>query len=116
MRPEQPPRVRWLFWAILSLLLIDRLDILCRFGFQFTDNDQVVFWMGTRDYAHLVFHEPCLYGQNYNFMLESLLAAPFFRLGIPCQYLLPMVTSALAVAPYLALAFGFLKRDLLVAC
>src|SRR5580658_11307929 len=105
-----------IFWAILLLLLGDRLLLLVRFGFQYTDNDQVVFWMGARDYAHGVFHEPCLYGQNYNYMLESFLAAPFFRLGIPCWYLLPVVTSALALAPFLALAFCFLKRDLLAAC
>jgi hypothetical protein len=49
-------------------------------------------------------------------MLESFLAAPLFRLGMPCWYLLPTVTSLLALAPYLALAFCFLKRDLLVAC
>jgi len=90
--------------------------MLWRFGFQYTDNDQVVFWMGARDYSQGSFHEPCLYGQNYNYMLESLLAAQFFRLGIPCWYLLPVVTSALALAPYLALAFCFLKRDLLAAC
>jgi len=89
--------------------------LLWRFGFQYTDNDQVFFWLGARNYSHGIFHEPCFYGQNYNYMLESFLAAPFFRLGIPCWYLLPVVTSVLALAPYLALAFYFLKRDLLAA-
>ena len=72
--------------------------------------------MGTRDYAHGIFREPCLYGQNYNYMLEPFLAAPFFRLGLPCWYVLPVVSSALALAPYLALAFCFRKRDLLTGC
>jgi hypothetical protein len=95
---------------------MDRFILLWRFGFQFTDNDQVVVWLGAKDYSHGVFHEPCFYGQNYNYMLESFLAAPFLRLGLPCWRLLPLVTSALALAPYLALAFCFLRRDLLVAC
>src|ERR1700733_6666319 len=100
MTSEPPPRVRMIFRAILFLLLVDRLGLLWRFGVQYTDTDRVVFWMGARDYAHWIFHEPCLYGQNYNYMLESLLAAPFFRLGLPCWYLLPVVTSALALVPY----------------
>jgi hypothetical protein len=105
-----------IFPAILFLLLVDRFGLLWRFGFPFTDNDQVLFWMVTRDYAHGIFHEPFLYGQNYNGTLEPLLAAPFFRLGLPCWYLLPAVTSALALAPYLALAFSFRKRNLPAAC
>ena len=104
------------FWAILLLLLVDRLGLLWRFGFKYTDNDQVVFWLGAKDYARGIFHEPCFYGQNYNYMLESFLAAPFFRLGLPCWYLFPVVTSALALAPYVALGLCFRKRDLLAAC
>jgi hypothetical protein len=116
MRSEPSPRAGLIFWAILLLLFVDRLGLLCRFGVQYTDNDQVVFWMGARDYARGLFHEPCMYGQNYNYMLESLLAAPFVRLGFPCQSIFPMVTSALALAPYLALAFGWRKRNLPAAC
>jgi hypothetical protein len=112
----QPARYGVIFWVMLALLFVDRLGLLWRFGFRYTDNDQVVFWMGAKDYARGLFHEPCVYGQNYNYMLESLLAAPFFLLRLPCWYLLPVVTSALTVAPYLALAFCFRKRNLLAAC
>ena len=55
-----------IFPAILFLLLVDRFGLLWRFGFPFTDNDQVLFWMVTLDYAHGIFHEPFLYCQNYN--------------------------------------------------
>jgi hypothetical protein len=105
-----------IFWLIFSLAIIDRLHLLTRFGFLFTDSDQVILWVGGRDYSHGIFREPCVYGQNYNYMLESLLAAPFLRLGIAPWLAFPVVTSVLALAPYLAFAFYYRRRDLAAAC
>ncbi|MGD0816157.1 MAG: hypothetical protein ABSA83_21405 [Verrucomicrobiota bacterium] len=105
-----------IFWLTFSLAIIDRLHLLMRFGFVFTDSDQVIFWVGGRDYSHGIFHEPCVYGQNYSYMLESLLAAPFLRLGIAPWFAFPVVTSVLAVAPYLAFAIYYRRRDLAAAC
>jgi hypothetical protein len=105
-----------LWWAIVSLAFLDRVLVLARFGFPFTNSDQVLLWMCGRDYSHGEFHEPCVYGQNYNFPLESLLAAPFLRLGFAAWHVLPIVTTTLAMAPFLALGFYFRRRDLMVAC
>ncbi|MGP8198773.1 MAG: hypothetical protein ACLQU4_04650 [Limisphaerales bacterium] len=105
-----------IFWLTFSMAIIDRLHLLMRVGFVFTDSDQVIFWAGGRDYSHGIFHEPCVYGQNYNYMLESLLAAPFLRLGIAPWLAFPVVTSLLALAPYLAFAFYYRRHDLAAAC
>src|SRR5665213_583465 len=61
------------FWLIFIMAILDRVFRLARFGVRFTDSDQVILWMGAQDFARGIFHEPCVYGQNYGFMLEPLL-------------------------------------------
>lgn len=110
-------RHRFIFWFIFLLVLIDRAWVLHAFGFQFTSNDDLLFWLGAKDYSHGIFHEPFMYGQNYNFMVESVFAAPFLRLGIAPEYLFPIVTSTLALIPFLAFGMYYLRKgNLPAAC
>jgi len=70
-------------------------------------------WIGSYDFYKLEFYEPAYYGQNYNTMLEALLAAPFFRFASPA-YILPIVTSTLALFPYFILAIVCYRKQLKV--
>jgi hypothetical protein len=105
--------------VLASALVVQRWVVLDHFGFRYTDNDQVVMWYGATELSHLRFHEPRFYGQDYNTMLESALAAPLVALRVPHAYALPLVTSVLALVPFLLLA-GFAHRRKLhvtsVAC
>jgi hypothetical protein len=105
------PRIRRLFFPALVLLLADRLVFLFLFGFQYAGSDDCIFWIGAKDYAHGIFHEPMIYGQNYGYMLEALLAVPGMWFHIPPQYLFPVISSLLGVAPFITFAFWFRKKN-----
>lgn len=100
-----------IFLFLLLLLIADRVLSLWFFGFVYTDIDQTVIWNGAMDYSQGIFREPFFYGQDYNFMLEALLAVPLIWLGIPVYKALPIVTAVLSVVPFIALAFFFRKRN-----
>ena len=93
------------FLFILGLLLLDRLLVLYYFGFRYTDIDEMIFWLGANDYARGVFHEPFFYGQNYNYMLEAFFAVPFIWAGFSVKFVLPAVTSLLALFPYIFISY-----------
>jgi hypothetical protein len=88
------------FILIMVLVVADRWILLEEFAFRFVDDDQSIMWYGAREMALGHFHEPCFYGQNYNSMLESLLAVPFIKSGISYYIALPLITSLLALMPY----------------
>lgn len=87
--------------------------MLQKFGFVYSDADQVMMWIGSSDFHNLEFYEPAYYGQNYNTMLEALLAAPFFKYAAP-YYILPIVTSILAILPYFILSIVYYHKQLKV--
>jgi hypothetical protein len=58
-----------------------------------------------------IFREPFMYGQDYNPMLEALIAAPFLRIGADPWFVLPVVTSVLALLPFISWAFWHWRRD-----
>lgn len=89
-----------------------RVWILVQFGFQYTDSDQTIMWLGTVNYSQGLFHEPRFYGQNYNTMLESLLAVPLYKAGTPLYVALPVITTILTLLPYYLIAFfTYLKKS-----
>lgn len=94
---------RWLFGLAL-LALFDRILLLLEFGFRYVGSDDLIFWQGATDYAQGVFHEPCFYGQNYNLMLEALVAVPLLWCGVPHHAALPVATSVLALSPFFIFA------------
>lgn len=90
------------FPALVLLGLLDRLHLLLRFGSRYVGTDDSIIWQGASDYARLIFHEPYFYGQDYNPMLEALLAAPFIAMGLVHWFVLPTITCLLSLAPYWA--------------
>lgn len=106
--PLTPSR---LFRFALLLLLADRLIVLLLFGFRYTGSDDVLLWNIANDYAQGIFHEPFMYRQNYNPALESLLAVPFLWLKIPPHIAFPLLTSVLALFPFITFAYWFKRKD-----
>lgn len=92
------------FFLFAIALLFYRCWLLFEFGFKYTDSDQSIMWLGTRDYSEGNFYEPRFYGQSYNSMLESLLAVPLYKLGVPLHKALPIITTFLTLVPYFILA------------
>lgn len=81
-----------------------RIYILNSFAFEFTDSDQTIMWLAAKDYSQGFFHEPRFYGQDYNTMLEALLAVPLLFAGLPVFKALPIVTSCLTILPFILLS------------
>jgi hypothetical protein len=102
-----------LFGALLVALVAQRCLVLDRFAFRYTDHDQVLMWYAATEYAHLRVHEPRFYGQNYNTMLEAAFAAPLVLGGVPHAQALPIVTSFLALSPFVLVGVFALRRGLL---
>jgi hypothetical protein len=94
---------------MLLCLLFDRFLELIHFGWRYTDQDQTLLWYGSRETAAGRLHEPRWYGQDYNSMMESWLAAPFTRLGADPAIVLPLVTTILFLLPFLVLSVWALR-------
>lgn len=101
---------RGIFLFIILATLIDRVLLLSTFGWHWTSNDDIIFWLGARDYANGGFHEPFMYGQDYNYMVESLLAVPFVWMGIPYAKLMPVITSFMALLPFWTFAHDEFRK------
>lgn len=74
------------------------------------DDDQVIMWLGAKDYSKGLFYEPRFYGQAYNTFMEALVAVPFIWLKIPVYYAVPLATHILFLTPFLFTAFYLFKR------
>lgn len=105
----------WAFWGLVALCALDRIYLLCVFGFRYVGIDDALIQQVAVDYGHGIFREPFLYGQNYNPMLEAFLAAPFVRLGGAPWIVLPIITSFLALIPFWSLAFWSKKNGWLAS-
>jgi len=101
---------KFFFTLLLILLLFDRYITLTHFNFQFVGNDDTILWQAATDYSQGIFHEPYFYGQNYNFMLEAIMAIPFIKLGLSHHYALPLVTAFLSLFPFLLFSIILFKR------
>ncbi|SFT38325.1 hypothetical protein SAMN05216474_0245 [Lishizhenia tianjinensis] len=104
---HQPP---FLFGFLVVVLLVLKTIVLVNYSFEFTSNDALIYWQGATDYAQGIFHEPYFYGQNYNPMLEALLALPLIKLGVSVELALPIVSSFVGVFPFVFIAFVLFKR------
>lgn len=96
-----------LFGCLLGLTLVNRIIILFTAN-QMVDSDQPFMWLGTRDYAMGQFYEPRFYGQDYNTFFEGLVAVPFYKLGMPVYYAVPLATHLLFLTPlFVTLIFAY---------
>ncbi len=99
-----------IYLVLLLLVILFRFLVLVRFGFKYTDSDQTIMWLGLKDYASGVFHEPRFYGQAYSSMIEALVAVPLYKLGLPANKCLPLINSLFALAPFVLISFFTLLK------
>jgi hypothetical protein len=76
-------------------------------------------WYGAKEFALGNLHETRFYGQSYNTMLESIIAAPFYKMGFDINKVLPVVTCLLSLFPFIFISIiqyvkGFTKSALLI--
>lgn len=93
-----------IYLIILVLVALQKYIYLCDFAWVYTDSDQSIMWLGLKNYAQGLFHEPRYYGQSYSSMLEAFIAIPFYKLGMPVHVALPLTTSIMALVPFLILS------------
>lgn len=93
----------WLCVLVLWALLIFRYhNLYTLFFLRYTDIDQLVMWVSAVEMADFHFWEPRFYSQQYNSMLEGLLAAPGIRMGLSPEEWLPLVSIGLNLTPLIA--------------
>lgn len=103
-------RFRWpdfLFYLFILLILGNRILLYLHLNLDHIDSDQPIMWLAAKHFSEGLFFEPRFYGQNYNTMMEALLAVPFIKLGMPVYYAVPLVTHLLFLTPFLFTA-GYL--------
>lgn len=100
-----------IYLVLLFLVILYRYLVLVKFGFKYTDSDQTIMWLGLKEYAAGIFHEPRFYGQVYNSMMEALIAVPLYKLGMPACKSLPLITSVFALMPFVVISFFTLKKS-----
>ncbi|MBI3234125.1 MAG: hypothetical protein HYZ42_08795, partial [Bacteroidetes bacterium] len=98
------------FLLLLAFLIADRLVLLFNFSFDYVGSDDLIYWLGARDYSQGIFHEPYFYGQDYNFMLEALFAVPLIKLNVPFNYALPISTSFISLFPFILFAVVLFRK------
>ncbi|MBR3306118.1 MAG: hypothetical protein IKI75_02535 [Lachnospiraceae bacterium] len=91
---------RILLTASWILIIAWRLYFLFRYSFNYVDEDSAITWIGTVHFAHGHLANPFYLGQDYNIMLDALLAAPLYLLGWPLNYALPFTTFILCLFPF----------------
>lgn len=99
-----------LFFVLLTLVIIDRSNTLLRFSFIYTDSDQTILWLASKDMLAGKFYGLCFYGQNYNPLIEPLLALPFVKAGLSYPVALPIATTIINICPFIFMAFYFKKK------
>jgi len=99
-----------IFLATFILLAFRVALVLKDFNFSVTDNDQALFWYACDNFSRGLFYTPFIYGCNYGSMLESLLAVPFYKAGIPIYYALPLSNAFWVLGLVFLLAINLNKK------
>ncbi|HEX2258382.1 MAG TPA: hypothetical protein VHJ40_01380 [Actinomycetota bacterium] len=92
------------------MLAADRVFLLRRFFFRYTDPDQALLWYSAREYAEGFFREPSFPGQSYLSSGEALLAAPLLRVGVQPYHALPIASVGLITVPWVLLLLAAWRR------
>jgi hypothetical protein len=99
------------FFLFIAIAIATRIWLFFTVNLNCIDNDQPIMWLGAKHYSQGLFYEPRFYGQDYNTMMEALVAVPFIKLGIMVYYAVPIATHLLFLTPFLFTAiYLFIKR------
>lgn len=81
-----------------------RFFIMRDYASVYTDENQALMWYGTVAASNFQLNEPHFLGQDYGSMLESIVAVPFYKLGVPLNVCLPLATFILFILPFVILS------------
>lgn len=99
-----------IFYFLLVILIGQHALIFSTVNIDYLDDDQIIMWLGAKDYSKGIFHEPRFYGQAYNTFMEGLVAVPFIWLKMPVYYAVPLATHLIFLTPFFFTAFYLLKH------
>lgn len=99
-----------IFYLLLAILIGQHILVFCTVNIQCLDDDQIIMWLGAKDYSKGIFHEPRFYGQAYNTFMEALVAVPFIWMKMPVYYAVPLATHLIFLTPFLFTAFYLFKK------
>lgn len=102
------------FYSLAILLVVIKIISLTQFGFEYTGSDDQLFWQVALDYSNGIFREPFLYGQNYNYALESFMSVPLIKTGAPVHIALPIMSTFIGVFPFFLFAVVLFKKGFTV--
>lgn len=102
-------------WLLAFIpVIVYKFLIIIDYVSKYVEEDQLAMWYTTAMYGHLSGFEPHFIGQSYGSSLEALVAVPFYWLGIPLWYAVPLATFIIMLLPYALCSFVLLKRNKLV--
>ena len=102
--------IKLFLYLCIILYVVYRIFLLFVFNFQYTDHDQLSMWYATASFAHFDFWQPRWFGGNKNAMIESILAVPFYWIGVKLKYALPIVTCILSLIPFSFLILSCIRK------
>jgi len=97
------------FLLMVLTTIMYRCMIIRDYVSKIIDEDQALMWYGTVMASRFEIKEPHFLGQAYGSMIESIVAAPFYMIGIPLQYAMPVATFILWYSPFV-LIYIFLRN------
>lgn len=89
-----------LFFILLALIVISKLQVFFGLNLVWIDSDQPYMWIGAKDYSEGNFYEPRYYGQNYNTFMEGFFAVPFIWMGLKVYQAVPLATHIIFLFPF----------------
>ncbi len=100
-----------LFSLSILLVLVVKSIYLFFFCYIYTDSDQTMQWLAATEYASGTFNSLFFYGQDYNPMIEALLAAPLVYVGVPPYIALPTITTLMGLTPWIFAIYILYKNS-----
>lgn len=98
-----------LLFVAVSILAY-KYSIISSYVVNVADEDQVIMWYGTMAALDNNIREPHFLGQKYGSMIESYVAIPFYLIGMPIEYALPMATVLLWFLPFALCSLSLAKN------
>lgn len=99
-----------LYYLLIITMLIERLFVFINYSIKYTDSDQVLQWLISKDLSEGKFYGLCFYGQKYNPIFEPLLTLPFLKMGLPFAIVHPFVVTCISLTPVFLLSHYFKKQ------
>jgi len=84
-----------ILFVFVVAIAVYRIFICIDFNLEYYDSDQFIMWLSARNFSQGLFYGPCFYGQDYNFMIEGLIAAPLVYLGVDVRMAVALATHVL---------------------